>query len=278
MNDDNNGDGGNRKTDGETGRGMPVWVQVLILILIGFALAVGIVSIWTNVVKPRMNKPKSEVTHSLVRAEHRWKETHPSEKMKGYSINSTQYVMDGSDSGCFTFTGSGANPGHTIRIILSFGDAKSRNLLLQQQAPLGMGVKSGRIKAEFCMMQTDNEYSVLATEALAESDYNDPSKTWGLMYDLMMTDTSGLDTTAKRADTIAGVVMKSGAARVQGKPEITAESITKGTFYQWAYAMSESQRAEYVPAVLQDGEPLNGSSSIYNPDDMWRRIRSLPAS
>lgn len=277
MSDDNKGME-NRNTGNGTKRSMPLWVQILILILIGFVIAMGLVTIWVKVVKPNMNKPKSDVTHSLVRAEHTWKETRPSEKMKGFNINSTQYVMDGHDSECFTFTGRGANPKHTMRFILSFGDAKSRNLLLQQQAPLGMGVKSGRIKAEFCLVQTNNEYSVLATEALAESDYNNPSKTWGLMYDLMMTDTSGLDTTAKRVDAIASVVMKSGAARVQGKPEITAESITKGTFYQWAYAMSESQRAEYVPAVLQDGEPLNGSSSIYNPDSMWRRIKSLPAS
>jgi len=52
------------------------------------------------------------------------------------------------------------------------------------------------------------------------------------------------------------MVMKSGAAKVQGKPEITADSITKGTFYQWAWIMSESQRADYYPAVFIDGTPM----------------------
>lgn len=259
-------------------RGLPGWAKTCILAIIMLAVAAASAIVWVKAVEPRLHQPKTEVKYELVRADHSWKATKPSEKMKEFNINPTQYVMQGGgdDSQCFTFTGKNANPKHTVKILSAFGDVKSRNLLLQQQPNLRMGMKSGRIKTRFCLMQTDNEYSVLATEALAESDYNDPSKTWDLLYDLMMADSSGLDTTEQRAQTIAGIVMKSGAAKVQGKPEITADSITKGTFYQWAWIMSESQRADYYPAVFIDDTPMNGSMSIYNPDEMWRKIKSFP--
>lgn len=273
---------GNKETSGATDQKhrwmLPVWAKTCIIAALAFTLAAAAAIVWVKVIQPKLNQPKTEVKYALVRADHSWKATKPSEKMRQFNINPTQYVMQGGgdDSQCFTFTGQGASPKHTVKVLAAFGDAKSRNLLLQQQPNLRMGMKSGRIKTQFCLVQTDNEFSVLATEALAESDYNDPSKTWDLLYDLMMTDSSGLDTTEQRAQTISGIVMKSGAAKVQGKPEITPDSITKGTFYQWAWIMGESQRADYYPAVFIDGSPVNGSMSIYNPDEMWRKIRSFP--
>lgn len=258
-----------------------IWIgnRKFFIALIAFCIiCVSGIVLWFNVIRPNVIKPKTAVKYSLVRTEGTWKQEKVSKKLSEYSINKKQYVLkdsNGKTEPCISFTGDGASPKHELKSILSFGDTKSRNYLLQQYPVIRMGVKSGYIKATFCFLQTSNEYSVLAVEALAESDFNNPSKTWDVLYDLMLTDTSSLNTTDKRANAIISVLQKDGTAKVTGKPQITEQSLRNGTFYQWGYSMSESQRADYVPAVMVDSNVLNESVSIYNPDAMWKYIKSL---
>jgi hypothetical protein len=258
-----------------------IWIgnkTFFIIIISLIVIGIGSIALWFGVIRPYVEKPQTSVKYSLVRSGGTWKQVSLSSKLSQYSVNKKQYVLQGSDGKtqeCISFTGKGAYPQHEFTSVLSFGDAKSRNYILQQYPVIRMGVKSGYIKANFCFLQTTNEFSVLAVEALAESDFNDPSKTWDVLYDLMLTDTSSLKTTDERANAIIAVLSKDGTAKVSGKPQITEQSLRNGTFYQWGYSMSESQRVDAMPAVMVDSKVLNSKVGIFDPDAMWKYIRNL---
>ena len=249
----------------------------VIIALVVFTVAIAGIPLWYYVIQPKLEMPSSDVRYSITRVEHSWKKVSVSKRLSKYDINPKQYVMvdgDGRALNCMSFTGDGASPRHTVKIVSAFGDTKSRNLLLQQYPDLRMGLKSGYINVDFCFLQTTNEYSVLAVEALAESDYNNPRKTWDVIYDLMMTDTSDMTTTSQRISAILTVLRKHGTSEVTGKPEISTASIHNGTFYQWGYTMSNKQDADYVPAVFWDGTAINNKVSIYDPDAVWKYIKA----
>ena len=66
------------------------------------------------------------------------------------------------------------------------------------------------------------------------------------------------------------------ASNEKGKTPINKESIEQGSFYLFGYMMSETQRADYIPALFVDGKVKNADLSIYNPDDVWKYIKALP--
>jgi hypothetical protein len=258
-----------------------IWIgnkTFFIIIISLLVVGIGSIALWFGAIRPYIEKPQTSVKYSLVRSDGTWKQVPLSSKLSQYSVNRKQYVLQDSNGKmqeCISFTGKGASPKHEFKSVLSFGDAKSRNYVLQQYPVIRMGVKSGYIKADFCFLQTDNEFSVLAVEALAESDFNDNSKTWDVLYDLMLTDTSSLKTTDERANAIITVLSKDGTAKVAGKPQITEQSLRNGTFYQWGYSMSESQRVDAMPAVMVDSKVLNSKVGVFDPDAMWKYIRHL---
>lgn len=237
---------------------------------------------WFLYFRNKIEAPQSNVKYTISRYEHKWVQTGLSEKMKEFSVNEKQWIqtdVNGKNQYCFGFQPGGDNapkPEHTMRAILSFGDSKSRNFMIQNYSPISMGIKSGYMNMEFCFLQTQNEYSVLAVEALSEVDYNDDSKTFEAIYNLMMENTTDLTDTDKRINAIIGVLAKMGVTKEPGKTEISADSIRQGSFYQFGYSMSESQRADYVPAVLVDNEAINADVPIYDPDSMWAYIRMMP--
>lgn len=237
---------------------------------------------WFLYFRNKVEAPQSNVKYTISRYEHKWVQTGLSEKMKEFSVNEKQWIqtdVNGKNQYCFGFQPGGDNapkPEHTMRAILSFGDSKSRNFMIQNYSPISMGIKSGYMNMEFCFLQTQNEYSVLAVEALSEVDYNDDSKTFEAIYNLMMENTSDLTDTDKRINAIIGVLAKMNATKEPGKTEISADSIRQGSFYQFGYSMSESQRADYVPAILVDNEAINSDVPIYDPDSMWNYIRMMP--
>ena len=253
--------------------------KILVAVLVVFVFITGVVlPLWFFRIKPSLQIPKSGAIYSIERSPHSWKQQSISEKMKTFKINPKQMSLkdsSGKVSYCYSFQGKGATPKHTVKAVLAFGDTKSRNLIMQQHDVFGMGIKKGSLKVEYCFMQTQNEYSVLAAEALAEADYNSPSKTWKLISDFMMVNTEDLKTTEQRADMLLGILAKSGASEGKGSTPITLQSLRNGSFYEWNYASSESQRADYIPAVFIDGKVKNADLPIYEPDSMWDYIGHL---
>lgn len=257
----------------------------LIIFTVVLVIALAAIPAWFLKIRYAVEAPRSAVRYSVERYAHSWEKTALPGKMKDYKVNTDQYVQkdsNGRNMYCIGFKPGDMNgskapaAAHTMKAVLAFGDAKSRNFIMQDMAPIKMGIKSGYINMEFCFVQTDNEYSVLAVEALAESDYNDPSRTWDVINNLMLTPASDLNSRDARIAAIMAVLSKIGVSNEKGKTPINKESIEQGSFYLFGYMMSETQRADYIPALFVDGKVKNADLSIYNPDDVWKYIKALP--
>lgn len=279
-------DGGKVKGDKATFREVLKANRVfLIVFTVIMVLALVAIPLWFFKIRYVIDAPKTEVKYSITRYDHSWEKTALPDKMKDYKVNTDQYVQkdaNGDNMYCIGFK-PGDKDGHkaptashTMKAVLAFGDTKSRNFIMQNMSPISMGIKSGYINMEFCFVQTDNEYSVLAVEALAESDYIDPSHTWDVINDLMLTPTSDLKNRDERIAAIMSVLAKIGVSNEKGKTPINKDSIEQGSFYLFGYMMSETQRADYIPALFVDNTVKNNDLSIYNPDDMWKYIKALP--
>ena len=257
----------------------------LIVFTVIMVLALVAIPLWLFKIRYIIDAPKTEVKYSITRYDHSWEKTALPDKMKDYKVNTDQYVQkdsNGDNMYCIGFKpgdkdgNKAPTASHTMKAVLAFGDTKSRNFIMQNMSPISMGIKSGYINMEFCFVQTDNEYSVLAVEALAESDYIDPSHTWDVINDLMLTPTSDLNNRDERIAAIMSVLAKIGVSNEKGKTPINKDSIEQGSFYLFGYMMSETQRADYIPALFVDNTVKNNDLSIYNPDDMWKYIKALP--
>lgn len=282
-----NDNGGKVKGDKATFREVLKANRVfLIVFTVIMVLALVAIPLWFFKIRYIIDAPKTEVKYSITRYDHSWEKTALPDKMKDYKVNTDQYVQkdaNGDNMYCIGFK-PGDKDGHkaptashTMKAVLAFGDTKSRNFIMQNMSPISMGIKSGYINMEFCFVQTDNEYSVLAVEALAESDYIDPSHTWDVINDLMLTPTSDLKNRDERIAAIMNVLAnKIGVSNEKGKTPINKDSIEQGSFYLFGYMMSETQRADYIPALFVDNTVKNNDLSIYNPDDMWKYIKALP--
>lgn len=282
-----NDNGGKVKGDKATFREVLKANRVfLIVFTVIMVLALVAIPLWFFKIRYVIDAPKTEVKYSITRYDHSWEKTALPDKMKDYKVNTDQYVQkdaNGDNMYCIGFK-PGDKDGHkaptashTMKAVLAFGDTKSRNFIMQNMSPISMGIKSGYINMEFCFVQTDNEYSVLAVEALAESDYIDPSHTWDVINDLMLTPTNDLNNRDERIAAIMNVLAnKIGVSNEKGKTPINKDSIEQGSFYLFGYMMSETQRADYIPALFVDNTVKNNDLSIYNPDDMWKYIKALP--
>lgn len=280
-------DGGKVKGDKATFREVLKANRVfLIVFTVIMVLALVAIPLWFFKIRYIIDAPKTEVKYSITRYDHSWEKTALPDKMKDYKVNTDQYVQkdaNGDNMYCIGFKpgdkdgNKAPTASHTMKAVLAFGDTKSRNFIMQNMSPISMGIKSGYINMEFCFVQTDNEYSVLAVEALAESDYIDPSHTWDVINDLMLTPTSDLNNRDERIAAIMNVLAnKIGVSNEKGKTPINKDSIEQGSFYLFGYMMSETQRADYIPALFVDNTVKNNDLSIYNPDDMWKYIKALP--
>lgn len=282
-----NDNGGKVKGDKATFREVLKANRVfLIVFTVIMVLALVAIPLWFFKIRYVIDAPKTEVKYSITRYDHSWEKTALPDKMKDYKVNTDQYVQkdaNGDNMYCIGFKpgdkdgNKAPTASHTMKAVLAFGDTKSRNFIMQNMSPISMGIKSGYINMEFCFVQTDNEYSVLAVEALAESDYIDPSHTWDVINDLMLTPTSDLKNRDERIAAIMNVLAnKIGVSNEKGKTPINKDSIEQGSFYLFGYMMSETQRADYIPALFVDNTVKNNDLSIYNPDDMWKYIKALP--
>lgn len=282
-----NDNGGKVKGDKATFREVLKANRVfLIVFTVIMVLTLVAIPLWFFKIRYIIDAPKTEVKYSITRYDHSWEKTALPDKMKDYKVNTDQYVQkdaNGDNMYCIGFKpgdkdgNKAPTASHTMKAVLAFGDTKSRNFIMQNMSPISMGIKSGYINMEFCFVQTDNEYSVLAVEALAESDYIDPSHTWDVINDLMLTPTSDLKNRDERIAAIMNVLAnKIGVSNEKGKTPINKDSIEQGSFYLFGYMMSETQRADYIPALFVDNTVKNNDLSIYNPDDMWKYIKALP--
>lgn len=259
--------------------------KAIIAVIVVTVVVCASISAWFLWFRDYVGRPHTQAVYTMQRTPHTWVETPLKGKMKAFNVNKNQFIQQneqGKNEYCFKFVPGAKNgavptpPKHTMKAILAFGDAKSRNFLMQNDSQIAMAVKSAYMNVEFCMLQTTNEYSVLAVEALAEVDYNRPDATFEVLKALMYQNTSELKTRDARLQLILEVLRRLGVTKTNGKPEISETSIKNGSFYQFGYMMSEIQRAQYVPAILVDGQAKNRDLSIYNPDDMWKYMKALP--
>jgi hypothetical protein len=162
-----------------------------------------------------------------------------------------------------------------VKAVLAFGDTKSRDWLGQQSSVLAYGMKKGTISTDLCFLLTDDEYSVLATEALSEIDFNNSDNTWNAALKLAMVDSSQYTTTDQRITAVLNVV--DSISNADKKVSISKYSLKNGSFVQWAKEMSDANKVEAIPAVFVNGKNKTASNDfrLYDNDTFYTYIDGL---
>lgn len=258
-------------------RNRTIIAQIITAVVL-FSLAIASPFIWNAAKNAYAERNKPVKASSVVTAAHTWDAAKLDKgKVQGLDVNETQYFAHYSnkDYDCFTFVGKGKDPSHTVKITGVFGDSKTRDLITAQYANLDYELKIGRVAVEFCPLLSSDEFSVLATEALAEVDYNNEANTWTMLKVLALTDTTNLNDSDKRIAAITDAVSTIKGA--DDKVQISDYSLRNGSFVQWAKTMSDQNTVEAIPALYVDGEVQNDSHAfnIYNGDTMFQYLEKL---
>ena len=271
------------------------WSWRLIVIVLIFALAIGGPISWFKLILPAVQTAQANKigNSKIVTYDHSWKSGKLNKELvDDLNVNETQYsikytdltsdknVGRSSSTACFVFKGSGSSPTHHAKAILSLGDDKSRNFLDEQASTLSYAMKKGVLSTEICLLLTSSEYSALATEALGEIDYNDPSFTWTAIKDLIDVDTSTFNSSDDMMKSILKTVdsLKDDGMKIDTKESsITNNSIKAGSFIQWARTMTNKNSVEVIPAFYLDDKNLSdaGKFNLYDPDVMYKRLNNL---
>jgi hypothetical protein len=272
------------------------WSWRLIVVILIFVLAIGGPISWVTWIQPMIatNTAKEIGSTTVVSYQHSWKKgTLDKTLVDDLNINESQYSLVYKDQGlttnksigrsgdtsCLVFKGDGRTPNHHVKLVLSFGDDKSRNLLSEQATQLAYGMKKGTISVETCFLLSDTEYSALALEALGEIDFNDPSYTWQALQSLAQVDTSSFSNTNDMVKAILKIVssLKNSGFQEGTKSTISEKSLKTGSFIQWARVMTNANTVKTIPAFFLDGDNLSNISDfkMYNPDALYQKIEAL---
>lgn len=253
----------------------------IIIIAVILCIAVAVPFAYMYWIRPATEKTQLtgvDNTLSIVTYDHTWDKTTLSGELADQKINTTQYILhyDDSDRVCYAFHAEDKNPVNTLKISMVIGEEKSRNLIQAQASAFAYGMREGKIAVEVCPLINDDEYSVLASEALGEVDYNDPSNTWSALVKLTMVDTSELTTTDERVESILNTL--STISGVSKKVTIQKESILNGSFMQNARQMSNENTAEAIPALWMNGENITNGSAfrLYDYQSFYEYLNTLP--
>jgi hypothetical protein len=251
----------------------------LVVIVLIMAIAIGSPIAWFKVWLPYSENQSKEAisSNAIVAVDHTWDKTKISKSEVGsLDINPTQYIRHSDKTySCFAFKGKNSNPGNTVKAVLAFGDTKSRDWLGQQSSVLAYGMKKGTISTDLCFLLTDDEYSVLATEALSEIDFNNFDNTWNAALKLAMVDSSQYTTTDQRITAVLNVV--DSISNADKKVSISKYSLKNGSFVQWAKEMSDANKVEAIPAVFVNGKNKTASNDfrLYDNDTFYTYIDGL---
>lgn len=238
----------------------------LIAIIVIFAVAILAPALWVYKFQYVFErKPLSSVNEStpIVMYDHTWDKTRlDSEAVDGLKVNTTQYIMHYKDSSksCFTFKAKGKDPKHTLKISLSIGEEKSRDLLNAQASAFAYGMRKGTLAVQVCPLLNNDEYSALATEALSEVDWNNPENTWSALIKLSVVDTASFTSTNARIKSILNTVGT--ISDVAKKTSIQEASLKNGSFMQNARKVSNENTAEAIPALWMDGRNITNGSAF----------------
>lgn len=250
-------------------------VRTMVIMVVVMAIAIGAPAAYVLGVRPWLERRDAARTAetSIVPVGHIWSKT--TAKTDDVSVNPTQYVMSNTDKrfSCYGFKGSDRSPGHVIKVVLAFGDEKSRDWTGQQFATLAGAIKAGRIAVDVCYLLSSDAYSALAMEALAEIDYNDPGNTWSAMSKLMMVDPADLTTQKARIGAVMDVVKS--ISNADGKVGISESSLRTGSFLQWSRVMTSANHTEVIPAVFADGKNITAKFRLYDPDSFTVTMNGL---
>jgi hypothetical protein len=257
---------------------MHSWRMIVAILVILAAVAAPIA--WFLVWVPyRDDRNAQDIkNNTIVSIAHTWDKTKRSSTKVGLlNVNTTQYIRHSKDAdySCFAFKGKNSDPDNVVKAVLAFGDTKSRDWLGQQSSVLSYAMKKGTVGTDLCFLLTDDEYSVLATEALSEIDYNNPDNTWAAAVKLSLVDTSSLTTTDERVSSIMKTV--DSISGVDDKVNISAASIKNGSFVQWARVMSDANTVEALPAVYVNGVNKTSSDdfSLYDSATFYTYLDNL---
>lgn len=254
----------------------------VIVICIILCIAVAAPFAWMYWLRPLVDRhPLSAVDDNvpIVMYDHTWDKTQLSGELSGSRVNTTQYILHYKDDAhaCYAFHAEGKDPVNTLRITMVIGEEKSRNLLQAQASAFAYGMREGRIGVEVCPLISDDEYSVLASEALGEVDWNEPGNTWNALIKLTMVDTSELTTTDERVDSILKTLGT--IPNVSKNATIQRASLLNGSFMQNARQMSNEHTSKVVPALWMNNVNISDGTAfrLYDYKSFYDYLNTLPA-
>lgn len=253
----------------------------VIVICIILCIAVAAPFVWMYWLRPLVDRhPLSAVDDNvpIVMYDHTWDKTQLSGELSGSKVNTTQYILHYKDDAhkCYAFHAKDKDPVNTLRITMVIGEEKSRNLLQAQASAFAYGMREGRIGVEVCPLISDDEYSVLAAEALGEVDWNEPSNTWNALVKLTMVDTSELTTTDERVDSILKTLGT--IPNVSRNATIQKASLLNGSFMQNARQMSNENTSSVVPALWMNNVNISNGTAfrLYDYKSFYDYLNTLP--
>lgn len=173
----------------------------------------------------------------------------------------------------FLFSNGRGNAEKTVDVFVDFSNGRSRDFLIMNRANLQGMVEGGVINLRVIPVPTGNAYNVYSAEAIAESAYTSPEKTWDFMHELLRL---GATVDTDKSKDILNMVVDT--AKKYGVKDVDAASIKNGTFASWIVSASRDPRLKvgfYPPVVYVNDTLINPDKvNLNNPDDLRTIIQN----
>lgn len=180
-------------------------------------------------------------------------------------------VQEGGDAKpAFMFSnGKSTNP-KLMEVYVDFSSQQSRDFLLMNAQTLRGMVEGGVINLHIIPVPTGDAFSLYAAEAIAESMYTSPDKSWDYLLELLR---MGATVDTNKARDIIKIIVDT-ATELEIK-DVDKESIENGTFASWIVSSGNDSRLNtgfYPPLVYVQGKLVDPKTFNLNNSDEIRKV------
>lgn len=199
--------------------------------------------------------------------------TFKGQKIKNANIKqkALAYNKEATTPPSFIFDNSKIGEKKIVDIYVDFNSQRSRDLILLNRNNLQGLVESGSITLKIHSLPTGSAYTMYSTEALAESFYTSPDKSWDFLLELLRL--SATVDTDKSQDVVK--LISDTAKKLEVK-SVDENSIKNGTFSSWILSTGDDLRLKdnvAPPLIYSDDKLIDGDKiNFNNADDLRKAI------
>lgn len=197
--------------------------------------------------------------------------TFTGDKVENVNIEQKALGRDGkvSSPAGFYFSNGKAGDKKVVDIYVDFSSQRSRDFLIFNRNTLKGLVDNGTIDLRIHPVPTGNAFTMYAAEAIAESFYTDPDKSWNFMLNLLR---ESVGFSSDKNEDYLNFVAK--VAKDSKVSQVDAESIKNGTFSSWLVSVSNDERLKagfYPPLIYIDNRIVDTSKVSVNDSEIFRK-------